>query len=144
TPGTDADLVLPEPGGARLSIDGAVSNPLNDGTTIPDKRTAPVTGSAGAGGLTPRPAGPVPRGRPGPRAPADPPAPLGGGRRRAQSACGGAGRAEEGIGGVPERRDPGGEAEPPRWPKFKVKINPDRGGSSGQAPPPASPDKGQR
>jgi hypothetical protein len=62
--GSDSDLVLPERGGQRLALDGAISNPLNDGSTIPDRRIADVPGSAGAVGLTAGAAALVSGGRP--------------------------------------------------------------------------------
>jgi hypothetical protein len=144
TPGTDADLVLPAPGGVRLAIEGAVSNPWNDGTTIPDKRTAPVTGSAGAVGLAAGAAVLVTGTRPdlepwalhqalvlgAVKTPAGPTLSLPG-------ALAATGQQEEGICRRLLRRNETRDASP--WPSLKVKVNP--GGDRGTAPPPASPDK---
>ena len=72
----------PSPAACGSCIDGAVSNPWNDGTTIPDKRTAPVTGSAGRGRPRRRRCRARHRHAPGHRALGDPP---GAGRRRGES-----------------------------------------------------------
>ena len=73
----------PSPAACGSCIDGAVSNPWNDGTTIPDKRTAPVTGSAGRGRPRRRRCRARHRHAPGHRALGDPP---GAGRRRGEAA----------------------------------------------------------
>jgi hypothetical protein len=146
TPGTDADLVLPEPGGMRLAIDGAVSNPWNDGTTIPDKRTSPVTGSAGAVGLAAGAAVLVTGMRPDIEPWAIRQAlvdgavkmPNGGRALSLPNALSATGRLEEGVCRVLQKRDPTREASPSLWPKVKVKLNPEKEGGQGQAPP-ASP-----
>ena len=144
TPGTDADLVLPEPGGSPLTIDGAVSNPWNDGTAIADKRTARVTGSAGAVGLAAGAAVLVTGTRPdlepwalrqalvlgALKTPA-------GAALSLPGALAATGQLEEGLCRSLLRRKETRDASP--WPKVKVKLNPAGGG--GTAPPPASPDK---
>ena len=151
TPNTDADLILPEPGGVRVAIEGAVSNPWNDGTTIPDKRTAPVTGSAGAVGLAAGAAVLVTGMRPD----AEPwqirqalvdgavRLPNGGKALSVPNAVAQTGKLEEGICRVQQKRDPSRDAEPSMWPKVKIKVNPEKSKDSGQNPP-ASPDKPQR
>ncbi|MFI5314774.1 MAG: S8 family serine peptidase [Myxococcota bacterium] len=147
TPGTDADLVLPEPGGNRLILDGAVSNPWNDGTTIPDKRTARVTGSAGAVGLAAGAAVLLTGTRPdlepwavrqalvlgAVKTPA-------GATLSLPGALATTGKVEVGICRNLLRRVPSRDASP--WPKFKVKLDP--AGDRSTAPPPASPDKSGR
>lgn len=149
TTNTDADLVLPEPGGARLAIDGAVSNPWNDGTTIPDKRTAAVVGSSGAVGLAAGAAVLVTGMRPD----AEPWAirqalvdgavrlPNGGKALSVPNALAQTGKLEEGVCRVLQKRDPNREASPSAWPKFKVKVNPDGKPTGGTSQTPASPDK---
>ena len=143
TPGTDADLVLPEPGGVRLAIDGAVSNPWNDGTTIPDKRTAPVTGSAGAVGLAAGAAVLVTGMRPDVEPWAIRQAlvdgairlPNGGRALSVPNALAQTGKLEEGVCRVLQKRDPSRDASPSPWPSLKLKVNPEK------QQPPASPGK---
>jgi subtilase family protein len=146
SPGTEADVVLPEPHGERLTIEGAVSNPWNDGSTIPDKRTAVVTGSAAAVGLAAGSAALVTGTRPDlePWAVRQalvlgaPKLPLG----RTLSlpgAIAATGQLEEGMCRTLLRREPTKKASP--WPKMKVTLDPQRGQQPGQAPPPASPDQ---
>jgi subtilase family protein len=140
--GTDADLVLPEPRGEKVSIDGAVSNPWNDGSTIPDKRIARVTGSMGAVGLAAGGAVLVTGTRPdlepwqirqamvlgAPKTPQGRTLSLPG-------AIAATGQLEEGICRDLLRREPTKKASP--WPKMKVKLDP--AGDRGQTP--ASPDR---
>jgi len=148
SPGTEADLVLPEPGGSRVLLDGAVSNPWNDGTTIPDKRTAPVTGSAGAVGLAAGAAVLVTGSRPDLEPWAVHEAlvlgavktPAGGRTLSLPGALSATGQLEEGICRGMLKRDPARDASPSAWPKMKVKIDPS-GGSRMPGDPPASPDK---
>ena len=146
SPGTDADLVLPEPRGEKISIEGAVSNPWNDGSTIPDKRTAVVTGSAAAVGLAAGSAALVTGTRPDlePWAVRQalvlgaPKLPIG----RTLSmpgAIAATGQLEQGICRDLLRREPTKKASP--WPKMKVVVDPQHP-RPGDAPPPASP--GQR
>jgi hypothetical protein len=147
SPGTEADLVLPAPRGERVAIDGAVSNPWNDGSTIPDKRTALVTGSAGAVGLAAGSAALVTGTRPdlepwevrqalvlgAPK--------LAIGRTLSlPGAIAATGRLEEGLCRTLLRREPTKKASP--WPKVKMKLDP-TGSSPGEAPP-ASPDAPRR
>jgi hypothetical protein len=151
TPGTEPDLVLPEPGGARVMLDGAVSNPWNDGTTIPDKRTAPVTGSAGAVGLAAGAAVLVTGSRPD----LEPwqvrqalvlgavKTPAGTRTLSLPGALSATGQLEEGICRGLLKRDPARDASPSMWPKVKVKLDPS-GGSRMPSDPPASPDKNGR
>jgi hypothetical protein len=141
--GAEADLVLPQPGGSRLAIDGAVSNPWNDGTSIPDKRTAPVTGSAGAVGLAAGAAVLVTGVRPDLEPLAVRQALVQGAVKSATgpalsvpNAIAATGQIEEGICRVLERRDPRREAMPSPWPKVKVKVDdrPLPSGNPEQAP----------
>jgi len=141
--GAEADLVLPQPGGSRLAIDGAVSNPWNDGTSIPDKRTAPVTGSAGAVGLAAGAAVLVTGVRPDLEPLAVRQALVQGAVKSATgpalsvpNAIAATGQMEEGICRVLERRDPRREAMPSPWPKVKVKVDdrPLPSGNPEQAP----------
>ena len=151
TPGTDADLVLPEPGGNRVRLDGAVSNPWNDGTTIPDKRTAPVAGSAGAVGLAAGAAVLVTGSRPDLEPWAVRQALVLGAVKSATGtrtlslpgALSATGQLEEGICRVLLTRDPARDASPSMWPKVKVKVDP-TGGSRMPGDPPASPDQNRR
>ncbi|HTO53938.1 MAG TPA: S8 family serine peptidase [Myxococcota bacterium] len=147
--GTEADLVLPEPRGERVSVDGAVSNPWNDGSTIPDKRTAPVTGSAAAVGLAAGSAVLVTGTRPD-LEPWEvrqalvlgaPKTPAGSRALSLPGAIAATGQLEEGICRTLLRREPARKASP--WPKMKVKLDPDAGTPPGGRPP-ASPDKTDR
>jgi len=146
SPGTEADLVLPEPRGEKISIEGAVSNPWNDGSTIPDKRVAVVTGSAAAVGLAAGSAVLVTGTRPdlepwevrqalvlgAPKLPIGRTLSLPG-------AIAATGQLEQGMCRTLMRREPTKKAS--SWPKMKVKLDPAGGGPrSGTAPPPASPD----
>jgi hypothetical protein len=145
SPGTEADLVLPEPRGERVSIEGAVSNPWNDGSTIPDKRTAVVTGSVGAVGLAAGSAVLVTGTRPdlepwavrqalvlgAPKLPIGRTLSLPG-------AIAATGQLEEGMCRELLRREPTKKASP--WPKMKVTVDPAGGSRTGEAPPPASPE----
>ncbi len=148
TPGVDADLVLPEPGGGRLALDGAVSNPWNDGTSIPDKRTAPVTGSLGAVGLAAGAAVLVSGQRPDLEPWAVRQALVLGATRWVTNArtlslpgaLAATGQLEEGICRTLQKRDPARDASPSMWPKVKVKVDPG-GGSRMPGDPPASPDE---
>ncbi|HTO68651.1 MAG TPA: S8 family serine peptidase [Myxococcota bacterium] len=151
TPGTDADLVLPQPGGQKLVLEGAVSNPWNDGTSIPDKRTAPVTGSAGAVGLAAGAAVLVTGLRPDLEPYAVQRALVAGAVRSATgpalsvpNAVAATGQMEQGDCRNLERRDPRREATPSPWPKLKLSVDPDSQNRPGSAPPPASPDRNPR
>lgn len=149
TPGVDADLVLPEPGGHRLMLDGAVSNPWNDGTSIPDKRTAPVTGSSGAVGLAAGAAVLVTGQRPDLEPWAVRQAlvigsvksPTGAATLSLPGALAATGQMEEGLCRTLLERDPSRDASPSLWPKVKVRVDP-AGGSRLPSDSPASPDQG--
>ena len=52
TAGTSPDLVLPLRAIVPSGTSAAVSNPRNDGSSVPDRRSAPIVGSATAVGLT--------------------------------------------------------------------------------------------
>jgi subtilase family protein len=144
--GTEADLVLPEPRGERLRIEGAVSNPWNDGSTIPDKRTAPITGSIGAVGLAAGSAVLVTGTRPD-LEPWEvrqalvlgaPKTPAGSRALSLPGAIAATGQMEEGMCRALLRREPTRSVSP--WPKVKMKMDSEPSNSSGSRPP-ASPER---
>jgi hypothetical protein len=149
TTNDEPDLVLPEPGGMRLTLDGAVSNPWNDGTSIPDKRTAPVTGSSAAVGLTAGAAVLVTGQRPDLEPWAVRQAlvlgsvrsPTGARTLSLPGALAATGQLEEGICRALQKRDPSRDASPSMWPKVKVKMDSPGGTTAPPPEPPASPDK---
>jgi subtilisin family serine protease len=141
TAGTSPDLVLPQkaivPGGTHA----AVSNPRNDASSVPDRRSAPLVGSAAAVGLTAGAAVIVTAAHPdlepwavrealvtgAAKSPA--------GALSVPGALAATGRLEQG--GACRallRREPTPEASP--WPKIKIKTNADQPYGA----PPASPE----
>jgi len=141
--GTSPDLVLPLRATAPAGTPAAVSNPRNDQSTVPDRRSAPLAGSAAAVGLTAGAAAIVSGAHPDLEPWAVREALVMGAAKSTAGpalsvpgALAATGRLENG--GACRallRREPTPEASP--WPKIRIKTNADQ---SYPGTPPASPE----
>jgi hypothetical protein len=135
------DLVLPPHTGGRFGISAATSNPHNDGSSVPDRRSVEYTGSVTAVGLSAGAALLVSGARPDLEPWAVREALVTGASRSAAVPALSAAGAIAAIAGLEKgacrallRREPSKEASP--WPKIRVKTSLDPVTPAG---PPASP-----
>jgi hypothetical protein len=140
-PSAGVDLVLPARAGGPLGISAATSNPRNDGSSVPDRRSAEYVGSVTAVGQSAGAALLVSGARPDLEPWAVREALVTGASRSAAEpalsvagAIAVTGRLENGACRALLRREPSREASP--WPTIRVKTSLDPAGSES---PPASP-----